>query len=691
MQVMAENMVAALFQASPDCVKILDPEGRLREMNPCGRSLMEIEDFSRLRGEPWISFWPEAMRDTVAAALEDARAGRGSFFEAGCPTAKGTPKHWEVSVVPIRDGNGGIAQILAASRDVTPRKSQEDELKLRLDEQQRALVALIGQLDAERRRAEDSRAQISHTEKLRILGRFVGSVVHDINNVLASMAGSARLLRRRADDTRTLDILDHVDQAVDKGAKLVRQLLDFSRTGANEPETLDVADALTADRDLLRHLVGRSITVDLEIEPDLWPVLVAPGRLQSVLFNLVANARDAIAGGNGRVRIVARNRPSLVRAAGLPPGDWVEIAVIDDGPGMPPEVVARLGEPFFTTKDAGKGTGLGVSSAFDLADQAGGRVEIESAPGHGTRLSLHLPRSGADGAPIDTPDDDIDPALHGGATILLVENEAILRAHLAGLLRSLRYTVVEAPDVTTAEAVFTAGLTVDLVISDLDLGTESGLDLAKSARRDRAERPIVFMSGTWGMGVPVGEVVLRKPVDERRLARVTLEQLGRVPASHLTREALRASDRVRDRIRDPRVRTFYEVWRAAAGEAGRLPAPEALLPHGVEIADMRYLVEVSGAPDLPVFTFREVGSGLSTRLGRELVGTRVTASDQDVLGSLGRAFRRVARGIAWFDYARMNFGDGGYLVFERLLLPLTTDGERVTHLVGLAHFEDFNA
>lgn len=688
MLILAENMVAALFQASPDRVEILDAEGRLREMNPCGRSLMEIEDFAGVRGEPWISRWPDAARRKIDGALEDARAGRGSFFEADCPTAKGTPKHWEVSVVPIRGGDGAIAQILASSRDVTPRKAQQDELKRRVDEQQRALVALIGQLDAERRRAEDSRAQISHTEKLRILGRFVGSVVHDINNVLASMAGAARLLRRRADDARTLDILDHVDQAVEKGSGLVRQLLDFSRTGQNDPEPLDIAAALAADHDLLRHLVGRGISVDLEVDPGLWPVLIAPGRLQSVLFNLVANARDAIGAGTGRVRLVARNRPSLVRAAGLPAGDWVEVAVIDDGPGMPPDVLARLGEPFFTTKEVGKGTGLGVSSAFDLADQAGGRVEVESAPGQGARISLHLPRSGVTGTPIDTPDDDVDPSLHGGATILLVENDAILRTHLAGLMRGLRYTVVEADDVTTAEAVFTAGLAVDLMITDLDLGAESGIDLARTARRDRPEQLVVFMSGSRGMGVPASEIVLHKPIDERRLTRVVLEQLGRIPASHLTREALRTSDRVRDRIRDPQVRAFYEFWRATAAANGRLPSPEMLAGNDAGIADMRYLVEVSGDPDVPVFTFVEIGAALAARLGRDLLGTRVASSDHDLLGSLGRAFARVSRGIAWFDYARMGTGESGHVAFERLLLPLTTDGERVTHIVGVARLDE---
>lgn len=689
MRVTAENLAAALFQASPDCVKILDRDGRLLDMNPCGRSAMEIEDFAALHDRPWISLWPEEERSLVAAAREDARIGRAGHFEGDCPTAGGAPRHWEVSVLPIRDATGDVVRILATSRDVTEKKRRETVLTRRLDEQQAALVSLIGQLDAERRRVEETRSQISHTEKLRVLGRFVGSVVHDINNVLASMAGAARLLRRRAEDARSVEILDHVDRAVDRGARLVRQLLDFSRRSESEPEPVDLAAALATDGELLRHLVGRSVGMTIDVEDGIWPVLIAPGRLQSVLFNLVANARDAIGAASGRVRIVVRNRASLARAAGLPPGDWVEISVIDDGPGMPPDVVARLGEPFFTTKEAGAGTGLGIPSAFDLAEQAGGRVEIDSLVGRGTRVSLHLPRSGADLRSIDAPSDAaVDPAPHGGATILLVESEAILRNRLTGLLRGLGYTVVEAPDTATAAAVFAAGLGIDLVVSDLHLGADSGLDVARTARRDRPDLPVVFLSGTEGMSEPIGEPVLRKPIDERRLTQVLLERLGRVPASHLARTALISSDRLRGRIRDPRIAAVYEGWRTIAGATGRLPSVAATGDLGRDLGLGRHLIEVEGDAEFPVFVFREAGDDISTRLGRPLAESRVTTEDEDAFGSLGQAFRRALRGGASHDHLRTRLPDGRIRLVERLLLPLSDDGEHLTHLLGVAFFDD---
>lgn len=688
MRVTAENLAAALFQASPDRVEILDAEGLLVDMNPRGRALMEIDDFAAVRDRPWVAAWPGEGAAHAAAALAEARLGRACFFETEAPAARGARRHWEVSVLPIRDGSGVVARILATSRDVTEAKWREKALTARLDEQRAALVSVIGQLDAERRRVEETRSQISHTERLRVLGRFVGSVVHDINNVLASMAGAARLLRRRAEDARTVDILDHVDRAVDRGARLVRQLLDFSRSDEGGPEPVDLAAALAADGELLRHLVGRSIEVTIEIEDGVWPVLVAPGRLQSVLFNLVANARDAIGEQPGRIRVVARNLVAIAGATGAEAGDRVEIAVIDDGPGMPTKVLARLGEPFFTTKAAGEGTGLGIPSAFDLAEQAGGQIEIDSVVGRGTRISLRLPRSGADGRPLGASGVEIDPAPHGGATVLVVENEAILRAHLAGLLRGLGYTVVEAPDRATAEAVFVAGLAVDLVVSDLHLGAETGLDVAAAARRDRPDLPIVFMSGTRGMGVPIGETMLEKPIDEERLARVVLERLGRIPAAHLIREALTGSDRVRAHIRDPRLGALCDGWRALAERAGRLPSVAATRDLGRDLDAFRHLVTVEGDADFPVFTFHEAGAELSARLGRDLVGSRVTTPDEDVLGPLGRAFRRASHGIAWFDTVRLRLGDGRTVPSECLALPLSDDGERVTHLLGVALFDD---
>lgn len=683
---MAENLATALFQASPDCVEILDPAGLMTDMNPRGRALRGLDDFSRVRGRPWISLWPEEMRDRISATLEDARAGRAGFFEATCPTAEGTAKHWEVSILPIRDGAGTVGRILAASRDVTEAKAREAALKRRLDEQQAALVSLIGQLDAERRRAETSRARILHTEKLRILGRFVGSVVHDINNVLASMSGAARLLRRRAEDARTLDILDHVDLAVERGVTLVRRLLDFSRSGEGAAEPLDVAAAIATDAELLRHLVGRTVSLSVEVEDGLWPVSIAPGRLQSVLFNLVANARDAIGAQSGRIRVAARNRASTAQADGPAEGDRVEISVEDDGPGMPPEVIARLGEPFFTTKEAGKGTGLGVPSAFDLAEQVGGRIEIDSSLGRGTRISLHLPRASADGKPVERPDADVDPSLHGEATVLLVEGEANLRHHLATLLRGLRYAVIEAPDAATAAAVFTAGLAVDILVGDLDPDGSSVVDLARMGRRDRPELPALFVSDAPDLSGPVDEVVLRKPIDERRFVRALLEQLGRIPASRLTREALCGSDRARDRIRDPRMRDLFDGWRAAADVTGRLPSMASLRERARDLADRLYLVEVGGDVDLPRLTVLDAGSALRERFGRDPVRRHDAPPDVDVPAPSRRPVRRIARGVAWFDDGRA-VGVGGSVAFERLLLPLSDDGERVTHLLGVVLFE----
>lgn len=528
MRMTAETLAAALFRASPDRVDLLDAEGRLLETNPSGCALMEIDDVAASRDRPWPSLWPAAERARVEAALDAARQGRAAVFAADGPGRRGTPRRWEVSLVPIHDGGGAIARIVAISRDVTAATQHERRLEQRLDDQRAALAAVLDRLDAERRRVEEARARIAHTEKLRVLGRFVGTVVHDINNVLASMAGAVRLLRRRGDAAQAADILDHVDRAVERGAGLVRRLLDISRSGDGDIEAVDLAAALAADADLLRHLAGRAVEVTIAVEPGTRPVLVAPGRLQSVLFNLVANARDAIAAGPGRLRLVARNRADDV-PPGPAAGERVEIAVIDDGPGMPPEVLARIGEAFFTTKAAGEGTGLGLASAFDLAEEAGGRVEIDSAVGAGTRVSLILPCAGVLGPTFDGTEAEVEAGSGGAATILLVVAEAPLRARLAQVLRRLGHGVIEAGDGATAAAVVGAGTTVDLLVSDLDPGTGRGVDVARAARRERPDLPVVFLATGGDPSEAPAEPVLPRPIDERRLVREIRDRLTPKP------------------------------------------------------------------------------------------------------------------------------------------------------------------
>ncbi|MBB4198916.1 hypothetical protein CCR94_15835 [Rhodoblastus sphagnicola] len=390
------NLVRALLTVSTDCLKLMDADGRLLEMNPCGLKLMEIEDFSTVRDQPSTIFWPEETQPTFLDALHRARNGLASSFSAFCPTAKGDARWWDVTVLPIFNARGEVVWIFAALRDATHAQMSEKSPRDTIKDKEEAPPPMVARLESESLRLQAVRAQIGHAEKLRLLGQFVGSVVHDINNVLSSMSGAARLIRRVAADERTLDILNPVDQAVSKGARLVRQLLDFSRTGPSEPEVLEVAMAIKGDADLMRHFIGHGVQLELNCEDGLWPILVSPGELQSVIFNLLGNARDAL-DGEGRVEVSARNRPSVERLRGLPAGDYVEIAVTDNGPGITPEVLARLGEPFFTTKAKGKGTGLGVHSAFELAKACRGMIEINSASGMGARISLHLPRAGAAG------------------------------------------------------------------------------------------------------------------------------------------------------------------------------------------------------------------------------------------------------------------------------------------------------
>ena len=525
----ATDLAMRLLEGSQACVKLIDLSGGLRAVNVHGRRLMEIDDFEALYGAPWSSLWPEAERSRIDAAVEAAKMGQTTRLQAECATTKGTLKYWEVMVAPLRTPTGEIAYVFSISYDVTPAKTRELELTRALEERHRLAISLAQQLEAETRRLTETQRRVSHSEKLRLLGQFVGSVVHDINNVLTVVQSASRAMRRQSDATSALGVLDEVDKAIDRGVRLVRRLLDFSRSEGAAVEVFSPAESLRRDEDLLRHLAGDHAELVLAADVENGPILAEPARFQSVLLNLVANARDAIAD-RGEIRIEVSACPARQRPRGLPSGDYVIVKVSDTGAGMTREAMRRAGEPFFTTKCEGKGTGLGLASAFEFAERCGGRVLIDSVRNRGTTISLYLPRAAARGDAVVFSGAEVDPALHGRATLLVVEQDALVREHLSTTLRDLGYVVLEASSAELALALELREMPLDLVISDLLLGSGGGLRLADRLRESRPDLPVIFLADATGIGAPDRETVLQKPVSELGLARAILERLGRLPS-----------------------------------------------------------------------------------------------------------------------------------------------------------------
>ena len=683
------SLAVALVKTSRDCVKLIDLDGAIMAMSPAGLRLLQFDDPASVVGVRWEELWGEPERSLVSDSVARGAEGFVSSFQGFCATARGEPRWWEVQVAPVVDEEGVVRCLLANSRDVTELREREQEMQNALKRQRQALLSLSADFEANSKKLRDVEARVSHDDRLRVFGRFVGGVVHDFNNVFAAVHGAARLLRRRTRDATVLDVVDHVERAAERGAGLARHLLDFARSDDEATEVFDPAALVARDAHLLRHIVAGEATLDLRAEPDVWHVLGAPQKFQSVLFNLVANARDAIRA-NGRVEVSLVNCPLASRPEGLEAADYVALCVADDGCGMSPEALARAGEPFFTTKPPGKGTGLGLASAFELAAACGGRASVESAEGVGARVCVYMRRSPVEGEEVAQREGELDPTRHGGAKLLLVEDDPMIRDHLAGVFRGLHYVVVEASAVEIAAAAVDGEDDFDLVITDINLKDGLGDRLVADLRARQPALPAIYITGASDLAMPRGETVLQKPVSETRLARAVLEKLGRLPGACAPAGALAHAERIADKIEDPEMRAAMAVWRGQAQASGRIPSGFDPGPWADASPSLGYVLAVGPGVD-PELRFVKVGGELPRRLGRPLLGATLTAGDEHTLGPISRVLRRRLDGEPGYDSARFSLGAGKMSVAERLLLPLADAEGRVSHLFGLMAFNEADA
>jgi signal transduction histidine kinase len=675
----------ACSQVDGDCVFFLDPAGLIEAVSPGCSTLMEIGEPTAQVGKKWPDIVSPEWRASASEAIARAKAGLHTRFKADSLTRGGIPQTFDVMVRPFYAHGGEVSRVLVQKRPVA---AEFSDLKQRLREKDEALAALRRRHDMQTRQLAEASLRETHSEKVHFMGQFVGNIVHDFNNVLTIVSGASRMLNGGAPPTAQADILARVDRAIERGVQLTRQLLNLSRIDGAEPDVIGLAEMLDETGRLVALLLGPGIALKIDVDQECWPVVASPGRLQAVLLNLCANARDAMPDG-GSLTVNIANCYSTERPSALALGDFVRIAISDTGSGMPPDVLAKAGQAFFTTKGSGKGTGLGLASAFEFARQCRGTILIASEVGAGTTINLYLPRASVKGEPVATPDDAVDPKLHGDATILLVENEEMIRVHLSGVLRLLNYRVVEAAREDVAYSLLSGGDKIDLACIDLQLDQGSGSHLAQRLREARPGLPIIFITGSSAAPKPANELVFRKPIADSALARAIVEKLGRRPASVLTAEASRLTDRLRDKIRHPMVREAFDSWRSLAATAGRLPPTSEAGGLAPNMRDNTCLLRFEEAGDpTPGFRVLSAGAALIERLGRDMTGDLIAASEHDMLGSIGNAYRRALNGVACFDYARFPSGPDTIVLFERLILPLSDDGENVTHFFGLITFDE---
>jgi PAS domain S-box-containing protein len=391
------------------------------------------------------------------------------------------------------------------------------------------IVAAINDITARRRAEEALRAaeeRLRQSEKMEAIGQLTGGVAHDFNNMLQGIGGCLDMMERRIAQDRTAEAARYLPparQAIDRAAHLTHRMLAFARRQALQPRALDPDDLLRGMEELLRRTLGPGVELRLSLHDGIWLILCDPHQMETALLNVAINARDAMPGG-GLLHIATADHIVAPDDAqdDAPAGPYVAISVTDSGTGMAPAVMERMFDPFFTTKPIGLGTGLGLSQVYGFVRQSGGFVRVQSAPGEGTTVTLHLPRHAlaAEAGPAAPNAAAADPAAAHtgaeGAQVLLVEDDPQVRMVVSEVLHDLGCTVLEANDGIAGWHIAQSSAPIDLLVTDVGLPGMNGRQLADAARGVRPDLKVLIITGYAGtaladLELPPGMVLLSKP------------------------------------------------------------------------------------------------------------------------------------------------------------------------------------
>ena len=465
-----------LFDEAPVGIALLDLQGNVTE---CNRALLKLLGLHReaLIGRPFSDRISLEDRDDAAGQLSKVVMATMAaiHLEVRMPRAGSGDLVASLYASPMEDADGEVSGLVLHFIDTTEQKHLE--------------------------------SQFVQSQKMQAVGQLAGGVAHDFNNLLTAMIGFCDLLLERhgPDDPSFADIMQ-IKQNVNRAVNLVRQLLAFSRKQTLQPVILDVTEALSELSNLLHRLIGETIELNIEHGRELGTVRVDPGQFDQVIINLAVNARDAMLGG-GTLNIRTSNLTideTMERGAELmPAGDYALIEVMDTGSGISKEDIGRIFEPFFSTKEVGAGTGLGLSTVYGIIRQTGGFIIVDSAPGRGTHFSIYLPRYAAAGDPESTARALPSAAtagkeadLTGSGTVLLVEDEDAVRLFGVRALSNKGYRVLEAKDGETAlDVINSTDARIDLIISDVVMPGMDGHTLVRLVRHEHPGVKIILISG----------------------------------------------------------------------------------------------------------------------------------------------------------------------------------------------------
>ncbi|HWT13716.1 MAG TPA: response regulator [Allosphingosinicella sp.] len=510
---LAEQRQAAIIKSLP-IILYLEPEGASpRVPQFVGGNFAAVTGFTFDAVEKRPTLWADRLhpddRERALKALQDRQRTGVMAIEYRWQCADGQYKHFLDQAVLLRDSNGGPSQFAGTLLDVSERRDLEN--------------------------------QLLQARKMDAIGKLTGGIAHDFNNLLAAVLGGIGLIERRLPlGEEHKKILGMTRRAAEQGSELVGRLLAFARRQQLQPGPVDMDTLSATVTDLLAHTLGGLVKLEWQAEADIGHAYADSTQLELALMNLIINARDAMPHG-GAITVSARNaRAGPGNALGLPAGDYVVLAVKDSGSGIAPDILEQVTEPFFTTKDIGEGTGLGLSMVYGFASQSGGAIDIDSKVGEGTTVEIWLPRAPAGDEATEPPEamqspDDGMPSLR----ILLVDDHEAVRETTAGMLCDLGHRVDSACDGPTLLGKLSADpAAYDLIVTDYAMPLMSGGDMLKHARTIAPALPAIIISGYADSEsiVHKGEVVvLTKPF--------TLDQMNEairsaVPAAPASVEAL---------------------------------------------------------------------------------------------------------------------------------------------------------
>jgi PAS domain S-box-containing protein len=444
----SRSRLASIVESSPDAIIGASDQGLIVDWNPGAESLFGYKS-EEVYGSPLANLFADHLLP-----------GRGLIqrYETKGSKKTGEVMDLAVTISPISNSEGTVTGSSAIVRDITEAKRQQAELLT--------------------------------TQKLEAIGALAGGVAHDFNNLLTVINGYARMLQKKgsADPAK----LDAILQAGERGQRLTKQLLLFSRKQITQLKPLNLNALILGFMDMLRPLIGADIKLETELDPDIAPILADSGQMEQVIMNLVVNARDAMPEG-GTVTIETKNR----RDSDVGEFGAVIMSVRDTGMGMSPEVQARIFEPFFTTKEAGRGTGLGLSTSFGIIARCNGKVCVESEVGRGTTFIIQLPACARANPESEELSAQAETAVAVGCgTILLAEDDATVRGFVLSVLQDRGYQVLAAENGAKAlEICSTYKGPIHALVTDVVMPEMNGRTLADKARQLRPNLQVLFVSG----------------------------------------------------------------------------------------------------------------------------------------------------------------------------------------------------